>query len=263
MKMTNAQTFKGLLALGVLSALVACGGGGSSGDGGGSTVVNPNPVPVPTPSFTAAQLQGRWVTATGIDPQQVALVLPTAPGSDGMTLWGLSSDFKVARLAMGTTGVDGITAQGKQWRVGQTGSQALSYAGSANLVQDTMTLNNALQFNRTDDLTGSSQLSDTAGVWAARFGSSAVAVNWTVSADGTLSGPGTTGCTYAGQLSPRTDVKMYQASLVETCSTSTQSFSGVATYRAAAGSTPAALTLVVVSTDTAEASALAVLLGKN
>lgn len=257
MKMTNAHTFKGFLALGALSALVACGGGG------GSTVVNPNPAPVSTPSFTATQLQGRWLSATGIDPQQVALVLPTSPGSDDMTLWGLSSDFKVARLAMGTTGVDDVTAVGKQWNIGQAGSQALSYAGSANLLQDTMTLNNALQFNRTDDLTGSSLLSDTTGVWAARFGSSTVAVNWTVSADGTLIGPGTTGCTYTGQLSPRADVKMYQASLVETCSTGAQRFSGVATYRAAAGSTPAALTLVVVSTDAAEASALAVLLSKN
>jgi len=56
---------------------------------------------------------------------------------------------------------------------------------------------------------------------------------------------------------------VYQASVVETCSTGTKSFAGVATHRAAAGSAPAALTLVVVSTDAAETSALAVLLNKN
>lgn len=258
--MMNTSTFKGLMAMGALSALVACG----SGSGGSLEPTPINPAPAPTPSFTAAQLQGRWVTATGIEPQQVALVLPTASGSDGMTLWALGTDFKVARLSLGTTGVDGLTAQGKQWGAGQTGSQVLGYAGSANLVQNTMMLNNgALQLNRTDNLTGSGQLSDAVGVWAARFGGSAVAVNWTVSADGAISGPGTTGCTYTGQLRPRTDVKVYQASVVETCSTGTKSFAGVATHRAAAGSAPAALTLVVVSTDAAETSALAVLLNKN
>lgn len=71
------------------------------------------------------------------------------------------------------------------------------------------------------------------------------------------------GIRYTGQLSPRLDVKVYQASLVEACSTGIQTFSGVATHRPAAGNTPPALTLVVVSTDETESAALAVLLNKN
>lgn len=262
--MTTTQTFRTLAAACALSALVACGGGG--GSDGDSGEVSPPPAPAPEPStgLTADQLQGRWLSATGISPQQALIVAPTAAGSAEMTLWSLSSDFSVARLTVSTTGPDGVTAQGSQWTAGQPGAQALSYTGTANLLQETLSLNSAtLLFNRTDTLAGGSQLSDVVGAWSASLGGNALTLRWSLAADGTLTGTSTTGCTYAGQLRPRADVALFDAEVQEACTSGNQGFRGIATYRAQAGSTPAALTLVAVSTDAAQSSALALLLAKD
>lgn len=265
--MTKNQAFRTLVAALALGTLVACGGGGGAGNGAGGSGPGEDPsTPAPEPGtgLSAIELQGRWVTATGVTPQQVALVVPRSAGSADMDLWSLGADFTVARLAVATAGGDGVTAEGKQWTVGEAGARALAYTGTANLAQETLSLENAsLLFTRADDLAGGSQLSDVAGAWSARFGGGTVSVSWNIGTNGTISGAGTTGCTYAGQLNPRADVKIFDAVLTETCSSGTQTFSGVATHRAPAGSTPAALTMVVVSTDAVETSALAVLLGKD
>ena len=218
---------------------------------------------------TLAALQGIWQSAAGDATSTSAIVLP-----DGR-LWavqvsgtGGSTTTRVLKATLAVQG-NGYSAAGKSYTLGGSTSAPATAPVVASVVEKTRldvrvgtdaiaeTLSLAWQ-GRYD--TGAS-LAGFAGAWSATLGPGTL--RWNIDAQGRITGVRTTGCTYTGQLRPRTDVKVYQASVVETCSTGTKSFAGVATHRAAAGSAPAALTLVVVSTDAAETSALAVLLNKN
>ncbi len=250
------------LASALVAVLIsACGGGGSSAPAP-APAPEPEPSPDPTPAaLSAAALQGRWVTASGISPARTALVLPAAAG--GTELWMLSADLlSLARAQVTTSGSDGVQASGKTYTLPSSTSQvgqAASYSGTASLVNNTVSLEaGALQFTRTDDLTAPSSQSAITGNWTASVGGQTVTLAWAIAANGALSGPSSTGCSYSGNISARSDAAAYNASLTETCNSVSSSFSGIATYRASAGSTPAALTLVMTSADASQSQALVV-----
>lgn len=234
-----------LTSLAAAALLSACGGG----DDGGSEAV---PASEPGSTFSASQLQGRWVTASGITPARTGIFLPAAAGST--ELWLLSADLRsLSRLQVSASGVDAVSATGKTYSLPNSAAspaQAASYSGSANLTNLSMSLNpGALQFTRNDALKAATNQADVAGNWRATLGGQTVALNWNIAATGALSGPSSTGCSYSGQLTARSDARAYNASLTETCNGASVSFSGIATYRA----NPAALTLALTSTDAAQA----------
>ena len=237
----------------------ACGGGG-----GGDAAPAPAPTPTPTPSPTelsAVQLQGRWLTSSGITPVRTGIVLPTAAG--GAELWLLASDLRsLSRLQVSTSGTDGVSATGKTYPLPSSSSnpgQSATYNGSANLSNNTLSLNaGALLLTRSDALKTPSLVADVVGNWSGSAGGQTVALQWTIAANGAISGPSSTGCSYSGILSARSDASAYNASVTETCTTGVVNFAGIATYRA----TPAALTLAMTSTDAAQTQALVLSLNR-
>lgn len=241
-----------LTSLSAALLISACGGGGSDGDAD---------LPAKPSSLSAAQLQGRWLTATAITPAQAGIVLPGAEGST--ELWLLSSDFKsLSRLQLTTSGADSVSATGKTYSLPSTSAnvgQPASYSGNANLNNNSLSLNaGALLLTRSDALAVPSRQADIEGQWRATMGGLTVTVDWNIAADGSLSGSSSTGCSYAGKLTARSDASAYHANLTETCLTASASFSGIATYRAS----PAALTLALTSTDATQDKALVVSLVK-
>lgn len=249
---SRCATLASLLAAVLASA---CGGGGG-GDTGTTT---------PPTTLSAAALQGRWVTASGISPARTGVVVPGAAGAT--ELWLLSADLlSLARLQITTSGSDAVSASGKSYTLPSTSTnvgQAANYSGSASLANNTLSLNaGTLQLIRSDALTAASSQAAIAGNWNASVGNQTVTLNWAIAADGKLSGPSSTGCSYSGTLAARSDASVYNASLTENCSSGSVSFAGIATYRAAQGNLPAALTLATTSTDGNQTQALVVSLAK-
>lgn len=204
-------------------------------------------------------MQGRWLTSTGVTPARTAIVLPGAEGST--EVWLLASDLSsVSRLQLSTSGIDGVSASGKSYRLPSSATnvgQSVSDSGTANLSNNSLSLNSgALLLTRSDALTTASNLADVVGNWSASVGGQTATLRLAVAANGVLSGSGSTGCSYSGSLSARGDATAYDARLSEVCSSGTTAFAGIATYRAVQGSTPAVLTLVMTTTDAAQAQAL-------
>jgi len=250
------------------AALTACGGGDDAPVADPDVKPQPEPSPInPAPAPTllsAAQLQGRWQTASGVTPARTAIVLPGA-AAGSTDLWLLASDLSsLARLQVSTTGTDGVSATGKTYSLPSSSSnvgQSFSASGTANLSNSnsnsSLSLNSgALWLTRGDALTSPSTLAEVLGAWRTSVGSAAVTVNLSLAASGALSGSSTTGCSYSGTLAARSDATAYNTTLTETCSTGSVNFAGIATYRAAQTTTAAALTLALTSTDAAQTQAL-------
>lgn len=252
-----------LAALLTAAALTACGGGGGDTEPVPGPPPTPTPEPTPTP-FSAIQLQGRWLTSSGITPSRTAIVLPgstTAGTTASMDLWLLASDLSsLSRLQVSTSGTDGVSATGKTYSLPSSATnpgQSATYSGTANLSNNTLSLNaGTLLLTRSDTLLTPSHLADVVGNWQGSVGGETVTVNLNLAASGALSGSSSTGCSYSGTLAARSDASAYNASLTEVCSTGTASFAGIATYRAPQAPTPAALTLALTSTDAAQTQAL-------
>lgn len=264
MHVTSFFSAQAWAAVCVASVLAGCGSGGGST----SPVAPPAAQPggnTPT-ALKASDLQGRWLTATGVTPAQVALVVPTAANPAEATMWLLSADLRsLGRLQVSTTGADGVTASGKLYALGgATPAQTVSYNGTANAGNGTMGLNGgALPLTRSDRLATPITLADVAGTWSNTAGNRTLGVNWVVGSDGAINAVSTTGCQYSGRLTSRTDAGVLDTTLNEVCGTVTTRFYGVTTYRMAQGSTPAALTLALVNTDAAASTAITVLLERR
>jgi len=264
MHVTSFFSAKAWAVVCVAGVLAGCGGGGDS-----SSLVPP-PAPQPggntAPALKASDLQGRWLTATGVTPAQVALVVPATTNSAEATMWLLSADLRsLARLQVSTAGADSVTASGKLYALGgATPAQAVSYNGTANAGNGTMSLNGgALPLTRSDQLATPIAQADVAGTWRNTAGNRTLGVNWVVGTDGSINAVSTTGCQYTGRLTSRKDASVLDTTLNEVCGSVTTQFSGVTTYRMAQGSTPAALTLALVNTDAAASTAITVLLDRR
>ena len=240
-----------------LMALAACGGGGTATD----LVVTPTPTAT---TLNASQLQGRWVTGSGVSPARTALVVPSASGSASMVAWVLSADFKgAARLSVSTSGSNQVSGQGSRYTPGVQGSaQAASYSGVADVQANTLSLGGDLPtLNRVDRLDGATSAAAAAGNWSSSANDGAVKIQWAVDSTGRMSATSSTGCSYSGALASLAGT-VYEASLSETCpnssgGSSTLNFKGVGSLRVAQASAPAALTLLVLSTADNGATALA------
>lgn len=253
-----------LLAL----ALSACGGGGTSAqlaDGGPPAVpavpAVPTPVPDPVtpPALSSSALQGIWQSAPGAASSSSAIVLP-----DG-TFWSLLSSGATTRLvkaklspaASGQTA--GFNGSGSSYTLGSSTVSKLT--GTASVIEKS-----SLSITLTETGTGQQEtrtlayqsryeskaaLGDFAGNWSATLGPGTV--SWTITAGGALSGTRTTGCTYSGQLSLRSEaMAVVDVQLAEHCNGALTALQGVATFSA----DQARLAMLLTTSDQATGVAL-------
>jgi len=241
----SRRSLRSLAVTALAAAFVAACGGGSSG------------------SLDLATLQGRW-ESTGAASPQTAIIVPAASSAAGASVWLLNRDGSaLSWLDARPSGSDGLLASGSTYPLSASnaGPQPLSWSGTVNLAANSLSVNGAtLQLTRTDTLKSASSLGDVTGNWSATFTGAAVAVNLGVAANGSISGQASTGCAYSGQLSARSDIKVFDATLTESCNGSVQNFNGIGTYRVDASPGASALTLALRKQD--GSAALVILLAR-
>ena len=253
-------------ALVAAALLAGCGGG----DGDATPPATPNPPPTPAPSPTLSQAQGIWQSAAGASTTVSAIVLP-----DGV-LWAVlvngagasaSTTTRVLKATLSAQG-SGYSATGKSYTLGGGASAPGSVPVAASVLEKSAlevrvgtgagAESLALAWQVRYD--SPAQLADLAGNWSATVGPGVVSL--TVDAQGRITGSRTTGCTYSGQLSLRTERKaVVDAQLQEDCAGARVQLSGVATAQAAfttaTGTVPAQLNMVLTTADEAQAVLLA------
>jgi len=213
---TSRSLFASVLAL----SLVACGGSPSS---------DPAPTPTPTPTLSVSSLQGIWRSPAGAASTLSAVALP-----DGKA-WALVSDASSTRVIKGSFAVQGnaYLASGKSFTLGTTTTSSTSL--TATVLEKTslsgvisasgLTENYSLAYQSRYDTAAT--LADFAGVWSATLGPGVV--NWTLGSTGAITGTRTTGCTYAGQLSLRAELKaVVDVAVAENCAGVITQLAGVA-----------------------------------
>jgi hypothetical protein len=242
---THATAFRLLLATSVTVLLTACGGGGDSG----------STTPTPPAGVDTSTLQGRWATASGVTPGYTALVVPDS-GATTATAWVLAQDL--SRLVK-VSATSSQSATGKSYDLATPANAATDITGgsySANLsaspksVSFSNVLGNSLTLTQSDALSGIAATADAAGTWKASAG--AIALTWTLTDTGTLTGSSTSGCSYSGNTTTPTTVKLYRTSFTETCHGTATGFEGIATLN----TDKTLLTVAATTTGDAKGSAL-------
>lgn len=214
-------------------ALVGCGGSPSSESvptpTNPATSETPTPGTPATPAVSVSALQGIWRSPSGAASTLSAVALP-----DGK-VWALISNASSTRMIKGSFAVQGnaYLASGKSFTLGTTTTSSTSLTAtvlektslSGVISTGSQSENYSLAYqSRYDTPAG---LGDFAGTWSATLGPGTV--NWSISTSGALSGTRTTGCTYTGQISLRTDLKaVANAVVTETCAGAVTQLSGVA-----------------------------------
>ncbi len=194
-----------VVALGLVAGLAACGGGGGGTSGGEAP---------PT-------AQGRWTSgATGTD--FTALVVPDSSIVSGYQAWVVSNDGStLAKLRITSANA----ATGTRFTLGTPGSSTpvagtASVTGSADnpgLSLPGLGVNN-LSMTRTHALTGTTTIAPFAGAWTATVSGGSKEVTLTINAvNGNVTGLSTTGCTYTGNFTPRSDSPVVNANFTESC----------------------------------------------
>lgn len=191
--------WKKLCTLAALTGLTACGGGG-----GGDAPLN------------LATVQGVWDTTT---------YTGTGLGSSTLGVRGVMLPDGAAWLFL----LDGAPSSnpapvGLVKSTVSVAGQRFSGAGTRfNELATKVDMNGAWSFSSTVATGG---------------GSTVVTWNWSIDGNGTLSGSNTLGCSFTGQVIPRSEaVKVYNVSLTESCNdvtgTVVRQFSGVALQNSA------------------------------
>jgi hypothetical protein len=218
--------------------------------------------------LTIADAQGIWRSAAGAGTTLSAVVLP-----DGK-LWALMSDASSTRLLKASLAVQSgsLAGSGKNYTLGTSTLDNVALAASV-IAKTSLTGNitaaapaaaQSLSLSCQTRYDTAATLADFTGNWTSPVGSPVV-LTWTVSAgvsSDTITG--TTGCTYAGSLSLRTESKaVVDAAVNETCADVVKPFAGVALGRdsTGAGVTTSSALLLLTSTGAPD-EALAVILAQ-
>lgn len=247
MHMTGRNVLRCLLALGLMSGLVACGsfancfnsGFAPAACGGGYGESDVSSLPQPT----ATSAEGRWMGTTPTGRTVAGLVL----NDDSYWLFYTARDNPniLAGLLQGTgTSHSGSfgSSNTRDFNLEGAGIRAATMRGSyvpnksfdgtiAFVTDDTESFTSTYDGN-SDSATNLPQV---AGTYSGlRSDNRTVAV--TVEAVGTLSGHSTDGCTVEGTLSPRGKGNVFRTSMTfggGACGTGTETVTGVAFYNAA------------------------------
>lgn len=237
--------WKKLCTLAALTGLTACGGGGGgdaplnlatvqgvwdtttySGTGLGGSTLGVRGVMLPDGAAWLFLLDG----APSSNPAPVGLVKSTVSVA-GQRFSGAGTRFMLDNSAPASLAVAGS--------VPATSTLALDFAPQAGATATaTAQLAPVTRFNELAtkvDMNGAWSFSSTV---ATGGGSTVVTWNWSIDGNGTLSGSNTLGCSFTGQVIPRSEaVKVYNVSLTESCNdvtgTVVRQFSGVALQNSA------------------------------
>ena len=226
------KTLAASSALAFTLTLAACGGGG--GGGGGGTV---SPPVVVTPPITLAQLQGFWngpVSGASLGGATMARTVVLSDGSAWLFLHDAQDN--VVGLSTSKLAISGQTFSGTGSRYPASGAKADSITVSGGAPTSTtfpVTVvsgagSSALALTADTRYTTAATKADATGNWRFTKSGGTIVANWTIDANGTLSGSSTLGCTYAGTVVPHGSVAVYDVALTETCTGSVTALSGIA-----------------------------------
>ena len=210
-----------------LATLAGCGGGGSSR--GIAAPATPLPTPNPAIARVTEDLQGIWESSNaGVETS--AVVLP-----DGQT-WLVQSQASlvIAKLeASGSGYSSGFIGSGKRYllgtstvgtidlNAGKTAASSLSLTLTTAGVTETYAMGYQSRYDT------AAILADHAGDWTATSGPGRL--TWHITATGILSGTGSTGCSYAGQIKLRAEAKAVVDLIVaEQCADKLRQLAGIA-----------------------------------
>ena len=228
-----------------LATLAGCGGGGSSGGIAAPATPTPTPTPTPNPAIApvTADLQGIWESSSA-GVKTSAVVLP-----DGQT-WLMQSQASlvIAKLeASGTGYSSGFIGSGKRYllgtstvgtidlNAGKTAASSLSLTLTTAGVTETYAMSYQSRYDT------AATLADHAGDWTATSGPGRL--TWHITATGILSGTGSTGCSYAGQIKLRAEAKAVVDLIVaEQCADKSLQLAGIALLSADKRSATLAMT---------------------
>lgn len=237
--------------------LAACGGGGG-GDAtttGGTTTGGGS-----TTSTDVASLQGRWATASptsSATPAYTAIVVPdSSSNATSATAWILANDAsRLVKASASTT----QSATGKNYDLANpanaatditAGSYSANLGASPKSITFSNVLGSTLTLTQSDAMSGVAANVDASGTWKASAG--AVDITWTLTDAGAITGSSTAGCSYTGNTTTPTTVKLYRVSFTETCSGTATAFSGIATVN----TDKTRLTVTATTTADAKGTAL-------
>lgn len=220
--------------------LVACGGISSDPAAPTTNPSTPEPAPTPTlPDASSAIPQGIWQSAVGAATTTSALVMQDGQVWSVLTSTSTTpSTTRLLKASLAARGA-GFNGTGKAYVLGTTVASATPAEAvtlSATSVSKT-SLNGSITGTTTQAESFSlayqsrydtpvTLASFVGSAWSGTLGNGTV--NWRIDSAGNITGTRTTGCTYSGQLSLRTEAKaVADVVLTESCPALTQ-MSGVA-----------------------------------
>ena len=203
----------------VAAALVGCGGGG----GGSSTT----PVPVVVPS-----MEGYWLPAETSATQALGVVT----GTDAWFIGSDSTWFVRAHVTTSTANgsnsfvsvtddsfhyaldPDGTTATGAATTVSGTYIAKTSISGTLGAdVRTPETNPGTIALTYASAFEDAASLDSASGTWVGTYNNGEKELSLEISASTVTTGTSTTGCSYAGTLSPHTSDAVFDFSVTETC----------------------------------------------
>ena len=222
-----------------LACLVGCGGGG------GSIEAPVTPPPSPAIAPVTAVLQGIWESSSpGVKTS--AVVLPDGQTWLAQSQANVDVDLVIAKLEASGNG-SGFIGSGKRYllrtttvgtidlNAGKTATSSLSLTLTTAGVTETYAMGYQSRYD------AAATLADYAGDWTGASGPGTL--NWHITAAGILSGNGSTGCTYAGQIRLRAEAKAVVDLIVaELCAGNSLSLAGIALLSADKRSASLAMT---------------------
>lgn len=229
--------------------LAACGGGGGSA------------APTPTLVDASAVTRGFWAgTITGgPDGSTRASAIVMTDLVAWVAFETASGVVGVSRTSLSATATDATTASvsgsGTYYPLSGAASRAVSASGTTTgtTLQGTLTVGGTASAMTWTPVSGytagaATPTSPVAGTFTGALGGGTVRVTWAIDALGSLVSPtsvSTTGCTYSGSLKPSAGgIAVFDVAVKENCAGTTRDLAGVATLRAASGSTPASLRVI-------------------
>ena len=218
-----------------LATLAGCGGGGSSGGIAAPATPLPTPTPTPNPAIAAvtADLQGIWESSSA-GVKTSAVVLPDGQTWLAQSQASVDIDLVIAKLeASGSGYSSGFIGSGKRYllgtstvgtidlNAGKTAASSLSLTLTTAGVTETYAMGYQSRYDT------AAILADHAGDWTATSGPGRL--TWHITATGIISGTGSTGCSYAGQIKLRAEAKAVVDLIVaEQCADKSVKLAGIA-----------------------------------
>jgi hypothetical protein len=182
----------------------------------------------------SAQVQGHWISSAGANPALIANVVPI--DANNADAWILSTSGNIAMRMYKLHLAKDFSVAGKSYDLQQTNTPAQAFSGTSSFtaIPKSLTIDGlssgkmAFVPSTTPD---AGNQADAAGTWNTTIGS-AILVQWTLGADGLVSGTSSTGCVYSGKLTAQPAPQVFDAKVTESCQGTPTVLNGIATVNA-------------------------------